>query len=1084
MIRFSAYLVVLSVIAPLSLLAQRTTSTISGTITDQNQGVVPGAAVEATATATGAVTQGRSNELGFFVLTNLPPGPYVMKVEKTGFQTYVQEGIVVEVDRALSVNPVLQLGSTTQQVTVSASASQVDTRSGTISYQVTTKMALDLPLNGRSVLQLLQLAPDVGAYPAGGPFIQSASRQEDSTLLASAAGGRGNSSGFYLDGGVNEDALTLVPNIYPNPDAIQEFSVETNNYSAKFGGRGGAVINAVTRGGTNQIHGTAFEFVRYYKMNGRNFFAPTQDGLKRNQYGFTAGGPVQKDKTFVFFSYQGTKLRSLPTGNIAPAPTAAQRSGNFSASLPKTQLVDPSGGAPFPGNIIPTSRLDPIALQVLAFVPVADASGLTRYTTKNIQNGNQYIGRVDRNFSNKLNVYASFLYDGLSQPATSVAQNLLAAQPTQYFRSEYGALNAAWTLRPNLVANFVTSVSYRYNLYTGTPGLPTWTTLGANVTNLIHCGPNTSLQLSIGGYFSFLQDACYTIPSTVFNAATNWSWVKGSHTIEFGVEVLKTKVVKKQDFMGDGRYDFAGSLSGDNLADFLLSRPSGFTQQANFYYVPVMTLPQAYVTDTWRATRRLSVTLGVRWNPFVPLVDEPYHQAAIFSQTAYSAGTRSTLYPNLPPGLLVQGDPGVPSRVVDTHWGLFDPRIALAYDPFGDGKTSIRAAYGMFQDQMIANNFNPVYAPFAVSTFIPFPVSTENPYQGQVNPFPVPQPTPSSFAPSLPLANGNPYLPGMQAPTIQQWNLTVERQFPAAVLLRVAYEGESAYHLESNGEINAAIYNPSLSRTQNLLITNQRRPRGQYYQSLVAYNNIGTSHYDALVVSIEKRLTHGVSFLGGYRWSKCMNELDNGIREYTSPDAKFNYGPCGYNITNQFRFSYNWILPGVPSLGFFGKQILGGWETNGILTLADGQPVSIWSGIDNSLSGIGLDRADVIGNPNFDSGRSTAQKVAKWFNTAAFTANALGTFGDSGRNNVVTPGLSNLDFSLLKNIPFKIGHFENQRLQFRAEFFNVFNHPNLAVAPAAHTNPNPFTSVNSPAFGRITLALDPRIVQFALKYSF
>jgi hypothetical protein len=537
--------------------------------------------------------------------------------------------------------------------------------------------------------------------------------------------------------------------------------------------------------------------------------------------------------------------------------------------------------------------------------------------------------------------------------------------------------------------------------------------------------------------------------------------------------------------MGDGRFDFASSLSGNNLLDFMLGKATDLIQQEDFYYTPEFTLPQAYVTDTWKVNRKLSVTLGVRWNPYVPLLDSAYHQAALFSRSAYQSGVRSTKYPNLPPGLLVQGDPGVPSRVVPSDYHLFDPRIGLAYDPFGDGKMSVRAGYGMFQDQMIGTNVNPTYAPFAVSTLVNLPVSLENPYQGQVNPFPVAQPTPSNFVPPLPLANVNSYVPGMRAPTIMQWNLTVERQLPAEMLLRVAYEGESAYHQDSTVEGNAAIYNPSLTRAQNLADVNQRRPMGQYYQALLLDENVATSHFDALVVSVEKRLSHGLTFLGGYRWASCMNEIDNGAREFTSPSPKYDYGPCGFNVRNQFHISYNWEFPGIPSLGFVGKRILGGWESNGILTLSNGQPFSVWSGIDDSLSGIGLDRADVLGNPGLGGGRSRAEQVAEWFNTSAFKANALGTYGDVGRDTLLSPGLENFDFSMVKNIPIAAGPFkETQRLQFRAEFFNLANHPDFTITGQAHTTSAPFNNVSSPAFGRLTTAADPRIIQLALKYVF
>jgi hypothetical protein len=293
----------------------------------------------------------------------------------------------------------------------------------------------------------------------------------------------------------------------------------------------------------------------------------------------------------------------------------------------------------------------------------------------------------------------------------------------------------------------------------------------------------------------------------------------------------------------------------------------------------------------------------------------------------------------------------------------------------------------------------------------------------------------------------------------------------------VAYEGSNSYHLFSSYDGNAAVYNPALSRTENLQTANQPRPLGQYYQALQLDNSVGTSNFNALAVSVEKRLTHGLSFLAGYRWSKCLDETDLAFTEFTNPsNFRFDYAPCGFNMPHQVRLSYVWQLPGVRSLGFIGRNVIGGWETAGILTLQAGFPFTVTSGIDNSLSGIGLDRADIVGNPSLPGGSSTGQKLQQWFNTSAFQTNALGTFGDAPRNFLSGPGTANFDFSLIKSIPIKKGHFaETQRLDFRAEFFNLFNHPNFGL---------PVASVTSPTFGRILSAGTPRIAQLALKVVF
>ena len=1074
--RSVAFSFLLVLCSPSGLLAQLTTATVSGTVTDQSGAMVSDAAVTAVETTTGTVTKGRANAGGFYILSGILPGHYRLRVEKEGFQVAVQENIVVEVNRPVNVNVSLQVGATSQTLTVTATPSQVNVRSQTLSYEVNTQMVAELPLNGRNILQLMQLAPDAG-LTASSSYQQPASRPENANAYVSASGGRGNSTAFYLDGAVNEDVLTEIANVFPNPDAIQEFSFSTSSYSAKFTGRGGGVMSAVTRGGTNQFHGALVEFLRNSDLNARNFFSPTQDGLKRNQYGGTIGGPIRHDRTFFFFSYQGTSLRQTPASNSATTPTAAQRAGDFSAD--KANIVDPSTGAPFPGKQVPASRFDPIAQKILSWVPVgAPGTGITYYTSRLEQNDKQFVTRVDHSLGTKFRIYASYLNDGLAQPSTTIPTNLLTAIPAQSWRSQNFVLNGTYVFHPNLLATFVGSVNRRSNSYTGPTEFPDWPDLGVAIPKLVTQGSKSSLNLTIGNYFSAAWNGFYTIPATTGEIGTHWTYIKGSHSIDFGADVIKSKVIKNQDFLSDGSFTFSGALSGDNILDFLLSRPSSFTQREGYYYVPIRTLPSWYVADTWQATRRLTLTFGVRWNPFVAMYDSSYHQEGVFSYQLYDKGVRSTLYPNLPPGLVVAGDPGIPNSIIPSNYHLFVPRVGFALDPFGNGKTSIRAGYGFYVDQMAANTLNPGYNPFTVNQTFAFPVSIENPYQGQTNPFPVTHPHPSSLTFSLPMV-AQPFTYGMKPSFIQQWNFTAERQLPWATLVRIAYEGENAYHLPGGIEGNAAIYNPALSATANRQNVNSRRPLGQYYQGLILGKNIGTSDFNALIISVEKRMTQGLTFLTGYRWSKCLGDVNENAATYTayaysSTNPAFDRGACVYNVAHQFHFSYVWRIPTPQFMGLIGSQVFGGWETNGLLNLRTGLPFTATSGVDNSLSGIGQDRADIIGDPSLPGGRSKADQLKQWFNVQAFAANALGTFGTSSRNMLTGPGFEGFDFSLVRAFSPRKG-IESQKLQFRAELFNVFNHTNL-------NNPN--SSATSSSFGRITSAGDPRIIQLGLKFVF
>jgi hypothetical protein len=1076
---FRIALTALLLLQAFSLHAQLTSATITGQITDASKSAVPNASVVAVDTATGATFKTVSSGEGTYVLTNLLPDTYRLTVGMQGFETNTHENLVISVGEHATVDIVLQIGATTENVTVQSSAASVDLQSPTVSTVIDNTMTRELPLNGRNVLQLAQLAPDSGPTSPG-PYNQGASRPDLSNAYVGLSGGRGDSTAFYLDGALNEDVLTQIANVFPNPDAIQEFSLDTSTFSAKFAGLGGGVMNVVTRGGENKVHGTIFEFLRNSALNGRNYFQSTQDGLKRNQFGATIGGPIRRDKAFAFFSFQRTVVRQNPI-NSATVLTQAQRNGDFSSSA--GQLVNPFTGATYSGNQISPTAFDPIAAKILTLLPVgAPGTGLVFYTTRLIQNNNQYVTRIDDNPTSKLHLYASYLYDQLNQPDPSTPGNLLSASTSSgvgavsSWLSQFAVLNATYTFTPRLTTTLVGSMSRRSNIALSSPGFPGWTQLGAQVPNLVTPG-YTALSLSISNYFSASWTGVYRIPATEGGFSNFWTWVHGNHTFEFGGDVLWSKVVKAQDYEGDGAYTFSNALSGDNALDFLLGAPSQFIQEASFYVVPTRTLPAAYLVDTWRANKRLVLTLGVRWNPFVPVFDSAYHQEGIFGAAAYANGTRSQQYPTLPPGLLLAGDPGVPSRVIDTNYHLFDPRVGFAWDLLGDGKTSLRGGYGLYQDQMTANMINLNYSPFNVNVTITNPASTANPYQGYVNPFPIPKPTPQSTPFQIPMAAG-PFVPNMKPPTIQQWNLTLEQQLPFSTLIRLNYQGSSAYHLLGAIEGNAAIYNPALTQKQNVSNYNARRPMGQYYQGLSLNEDIGTSNYHALVATLQRQVGHGLTFLTGYRWSRCMTTADpTGFNSdvYATPVRSADYGRCSYDVRNQFKASAVWQLPHTHFHFEPANGLLSGWEANGILTLRTGQPFTVLSGVDNSTSGIGKDRADLVGNPVISGSRSHAQQANAFFNVAAFAPNALGTFGDTPRNFLTGPGYSDLDLSLNKSFGIPFRATEGHRLQFRAESFNLFNRVNFN---------NPGATISSKSAGTITSANDPRILQFALKYLF
>ena len=1039
----------------------QSSANIVGTVRDTSGALIPGARVSVTQVLMGYTQSRQSGPDGAYSLPLLPVGKYQMMVEKDGFQKYVQTDIVLAVNDNATIDVTLSVGAVTEAVTVTGTAPLVEAQSGTIKGLVDQQRIVDLPLNGRDITQLMAIQAGVisqgGSFGEGNAFVVNGSRQ--------------NGVYYLLDTGMNTDSYRNYSGVFPNPDAIQEFSVQKSNFSAEYANATGAVVNVVTKSGTNQFHGAAFEFLRNATFNARNFFAARRDSLKRNQFGATLGGPVVKDKLFFFFAYQGTRLRSDPQLTRQFLPTGAMRGGDFSSA--GKAIKDPITGANFPGNLIPLSRISSVTQAFLKYLPDPGTPDGSRYTGfPSINDYVEYTGKADWAVRQH-RVAGRIFYTKFSRPFTGTLNDYGTmsssdvGKSTQPYRQI--TVNDMWTVSPALI----NSLTYAYR---GRRTLNDWSAVklplnfrDAGVPGLAVNNPS-SVYISVSGGFLARPGWYYDKTDYDMQWADTATLIRGRHELKLGGEILRSANDIKNHFRTMGLFTFNGSLSGNAMADFLLGDVYQFWQGGGEYKSLYGTRWGFFGQDNFRATSNLTVNVGLRWDPQFPFHDD------LGRVQCFAPGVRSTRYPNAPAGYLSAGDPGCPDGGFNSYMRSLAPRFGFAYRPGGKG-TVVRGGIGLFWNPQFTVLYNTFVdsAPFSPQ-IVRYGVKFQDPYGGTANPFP------QAFAPFIPpkdvsfvtpLGQFGVFNQGFRPSYMETWNLTIERELMRNMAVRASYIGNQGRHLSYGLDVNYAQYVPGKSTVANI---QDRRPYQDFGSVLNAFSDANSS-YHGLQLSVERRVSESFSFEANYTRSKAIDELSSeptpGQGSSIIPySRRANRSVADFDYPHRFVLSYVWALPKLASSGALLSRVVGGWESSGFWTMQSGSPFSIASGTDRSLSGLGIDNADVVGNPRLDTSRSRNDLIAQYFNTAAFAPNAPGTFGTAPRNLMRGPGRTNFDLALMKKIAVK----ERVNLQFRSEFFNALNHTNLG---------NPYNNLNTTSrFGKIESAGSPRIIQFGLKLSF